>query len=86
MEEEEELITLKSLRSRTGFLQKEIQTRTKNSETYIPQSSLSDWELGKKVPDANDLLALRYFYRCSKEEILTAWENTKQVASQQKPE
>lgn len=71
--------TLRTLREKAGYSQKVISIITKHDKTYIPQSTLSDWELGKKIPDANSLLILKDFYNCSKEDILTAWENTKKI-------
>jgi transcriptional regulator with XRE-family HTH domain len=69
--------TLKTLRFKARLKQSFIADMTRGTADYIPQSTLSDWELGKKVPDADSLLTLCRLYKCSEREILIAWKNTK---------
>lgn len=69
--------TLKSIRMDKGLTQKEIAEITNGTDFPIPQSTLSAWEVGTAVPNANAIIFLAGLYGCSFQELVEGWRNTK---------
>ena len=61
----------------SGLTQKEVEEITKDSDFPIPQSTLSDWEVGRNVPNTNAIIFLAGLYNRSFQDLVEAWRNTK---------
>lgn len=70
--------TLKELRVNVRLTQPEVEEITAKKDRRIPQSTLSDWESGKKKPDVENILTLSALYKVSVEKIVDAYLYTKE--------
>lgn len=70
--------TLKELRVQSRLTQPEVEEITAKKDRRIPQSTLSDWESGKKKPDVENILTLSALYKVSVEKIVDAYLYTKE--------
>lgn len=78
MNKNEKRYTLRDLRKKARLSQLEVEEKSAiEQKCRIPQSTLSDWENGKKDPTAKNMLVLAALYKVSHQQILEASEYTK---------